>query len=109
MSAVETLRKARALLTPEGAWGQKFMAVDSMGLAVDLDGPAAVCWCSLGALERAARAQYVAKAREWLLEAIGGGVRSLAGWNDRPERTHAEVLAAFDRAIELAEAAGGAQ
>jgi hypothetical protein len=29
-----------------------------------------------------------------------GGV---ANWNDAPERTQAEVLAAFDRAIELAE------
>lgn len=28
--------------------------------------------------------------------------QSIATWNDAPERTHAEVLAAFDKAIELA-------
>jgi hypothetical protein len=28
----------------------------------------------------------------------------IARWNDAPERTQAEVLAAFDKAIELAEA-----
>ena len=35
------------------------------------------------------------------LHAIVGG-RSVASWNDDPRRTHAEVLAAFDRAIESA-------
>lgn len=30
---------------------------------------------------------------------VGG---SIITWNDAPERTHAEVLAAFDRAIEMA-------
>ena len=32
----------------------------------------------------------------------GAGVTHLVEWNDAPERTHAEVLAAFDKAIELA-------
>lgn len=34
---------------------------------------------------------------------------TISVWNDAPERTHEEVLAAFDRAIELAEAEEGAQ
>jgi hypothetical protein len=37
------------------------------------------------------------RARERLRAAIGN--LSIPGWNDAPERTHAEVLAAFDRAI----------
>jgi hypothetical protein len=37
-------------------------------------------------------------------QALGGfGVNSIVAWNDREDRTQAEVLAAFDRAIELAE------
>ena len=28
-------------------------------------------------------------------------MNSIIRWNDSPDRTHAEVLAAFDRAIEL--------
>lgn len=40
-----------------------------------------------------------------LQEAIGLPLTiSLSTWNDVPERTHAEVLAAFDHAIEIAEA-----
>lgn len=31
------------------------------------------------------------------------GVPAVFFWNDTPDRTHPEVLAAFDRAIELAE------
>jgi len=30
------------------------------------------------------------------------GARYIPSWNDAPERTHAEVMDAFDRAIELA-------
>jgi hypothetical protein len=32
-------------------------------------------------------------------------VETLKEWNDAPERTRAEVLAVFDRAVRLAEAA----
>ena len=31
------------------------------------------------------------------------GINGIEHWNDMPGRTHAEVLAAFDRAIEIAE------
>ena len=31
---------------------------------------------------------------------FGGSWFTLTRWNDRPKRTHAEVMAAFDRAIE---------
>lgn len=37
-----------------------------------------------------------------LQEAVG--TKGVAGWNDAPERTHEEVLAAFDKAIEIARA-----
>lgn len=40
----------------------------------------------------------------WLLVGAAVGGVPIGRWNDAPERTHAEVLAAFDRAIELAEA-----
>jgi hypothetical protein len=35
------------------------------------------------------------------------GDPSIQSWNDTPGRTHAEVLAAFDKAIQLAEAQHG--
>ena len=36
---------------------------------------------------------------------LGDVSEAIYDWNDAPERTHAEVLAAFDRAIAAAEAA----
>jgi len=36
---------------------------------------------------------------------LAAGCEDIIAWNDAPERTHAEVLAAFDRAITLAESA----
>jgi hypothetical protein len=36
---------------------------------------------------------------------LAAGVETLKEWNDAPERTRAEVLAVFDRAVRLAEAA----
>lgn len=47
------------------------------------------------------------RARTYLETAIGlsptGMMSRLGAWNDAPERTHAEVMTAFDKAIELAE------
>jgi hypothetical protein len=56
------------------------------------------CVCSLSALHKT-RAPQVAD--ETLRRVIGH--RSIIAWNDAPGRTQAEVLAAFDKAIELAE------
>ena len=39
------------------------------------------------------------EARFYLKAAIGPTCLNLASWNDRPGRTHAEVLEAFDSAI----------
>ena len=39
----------------------------------------------------------------YFLIAINARVCEIPSWNDAPERTHAEVLDAFDRAIALAE------
>jgi hypothetical protein len=45
-------------------------------------------------------------AAEFLVLAIGGGtVNTLDRWNDHPARKHEDVMAALDRAIELADQA----
>ena len=106
MSAAETLRRARELLTPEGAWGQGYDALNGAGEAVSPTAHNAVCRCSYGALRAAGGDVYGDAAREVLLQAIGLEAAkgdSVINWNDDPGRTHAEVLAAFDRAIELAQ------
>lgn len=66
-------------------------------------------YCSIGALvygndsKSSSNLYELAEAR--LMQAIGlteTTTRDLIGWNDAPERTKEEVIAAFDKAIELA-------
>ena len=109
LQTLETLRSARALVAR--GWTQQAMARDAHGVQliggnIHPDGheTATPCaWCAWGAICAAAPegdARETAKdaAREALRDAVGGW-SSVGGWNDKPERTQAEVLAAFDCAI----------
>lgn len=115
MTPAEVLRAARALIATPERWTRSTYMRDSAGLRLDIrcadDRARAVCWCSLGATAQVASdcdygasdCDYGAEVKaDRLLEAAVGG--DVVRWNDRPGRTHAEVLAAFDRAIALAEA-----
>jgi hypothetical protein len=86
------LIKARALIADPAKWGQ--------GSRV-LDRPIATC-CASEAIEEAAdvRARRVAALDAFRSSAgLSDDAASISDWNDAPERTHAEVLAAFDKAI----------
>jgi len=111
----EILRKARGLITPEGAWTKGESARDANGNAVTRPHTDVSCRCVDAALYDAsgvtpgpgsgATAEYA------LYQEAYGFFRSVVGgchvtWNDDPARTHAEVLAAFDRAAEMAEGEG---
>jgi hypothetical protein len=65
--------------------------------------PRAVCFCIVGAIERT-HGDADFQAWEALRDAANGGTGSVAEWNDAPERTHAEVMDAFDAAIRAEEA-----
>ena len=95
MTPAEHLRAARKLITPDGAWTQKAAARDSAGSKVDPASPLAECWCVFGAVRRFGQS---ASAWDALRKVIGPPI----SFNDTPGRTQAEVLAAFDTAIELA-------
>lgn len=108
MTTVEILRAARAKIEKPEAWAKGGFACDARGYAVGARNPLAICFCSIGAIRRvtASFAEELA-ARDVLSEIVEAiGMYGLAEWNDAPERTHAEVLAAFDKAISLAEEAG---
>lgn len=96
MSAVTVLTDARALI--EQGWTQGVLRVRTSG---------PVCYCALGAIDEASSVsvegsgQYNA-AKNILMSVIDGPIPV---WNDDDDRTQAEVLAAFDRAIELAKGA----
>jgi hypothetical protein len=95
-TAVEVLIAARELISVPERWTRGVYSL------ID-ENDEAVCWCGAGAVYAAAdRAGCNPEhARCLLNDAVGTGYII---WNDDPNRTHAEVLAAFDKAIELARA-----
>lgn len=102
MTTVDVLIKARALVAQ--GWAQGAEALDKNGCAVSHTAATAVAWCLDGALTRASRPT----SRNWILsywparaavKAFLAGQNRLAGWNDDPERTQADVLALLDAAI----------
>lgn len=90
MSALTTLnvlRKARELV--EQGWTQ--------GRYKTEDG----CYCGVGALIEVTGSLREALPYTFHLDQVVGGNFEFEKWQDRRGRTQAEVLAAFDRAIEL--------
>lgn len=97
MSAVaEKLRAARARIAK--GWTQRASARTKGGVPVWGGDDRAICWCAVGALQGSPEAIPLVR------KAIGiPDECRISTWNDAPERTQAEVLAAFDKAIELVE------
>lgn len=92
MNTSEVLKQARQVIVDKG-WCQ--------GFAEESDGRV----CMIGALDKIARMEETIyeKARLALLFAIPRvqAADSVSGWNDVKGRTKEEVLAVFDRAIQL--------
>jgi hypothetical protein len=105
--AAEMLAEARALLVR--GWCRQEDALDEDGAPVDPSNPAARRWSVAGALLavweewRGAGKPADLVSRDFAEAglALRAAVGDIVAWNDAPERTHGEVLAAFDRAIEL--------
>ena len=86
-------------------WTQHVYARNAQGEPTEPDAPDAVCWCPDGALRKAmapldlpslAPLHDAATAR--IERAVGCAKGYGIEWNDTSYRTHAEVLAALDRA-----------
>lgn len=106
---VTVLRKARELIARPGGWTQGASARDARGGVVSIAKDTATCFCTLGSLGAAAAVTgflYWSARDAFRLaneEAMEVGI---ALWNDAPERTQADVVAAFDKAIEHASRLG---
>lgn len=94
MTTREILIAARALIAAPEGWTQGEYARDADGCAVDPDNPDAVCFCALGAIERACERGIDG---DEAIQAIQRIVGLVAGFNDT--HTHAAVVAMFDEAI----------
>lgn len=108
------LKEARTIISQKGAWTRGEYARDKDGFAVDVNSPAATCFCALGALNRAAYNQntgvnlFIAKSQ--LARCIDadydegfGVVSTIIHYNDAFSRTQDEVVKAFDCAIDAME------
>lgn len=106
-STVEVLKAARDRISDPERWCQETEAQDAIGRNVEPTNAAAVRWCFAGAVYAegvdATTAPHIGVSQigRILNEAIG--VEGAGPWNDAPDRSHADVLEAFDRAIQLAE------
>lgn len=104
METIEILTAARALLEKPEAWCQGQSAKDAKGKRVRWESDAACSWCVLGAVSRALGHKWTPMDYSAAVTALGAQTRPFSpqGWNDRSERTHADVLALFDKAIAAA-------
>ncbi len=105
MTVVDVLRRARALVAR--GWTQQCFARTANGWPADPRSSLAQEWCMFGALEAAGADQYFDYSSLKIIGDIDwndapGRRQAVADWNDVPGRTQAEVLAAFDAAIEAA-------
>lgn len=90
----QVLRATADLLAPAGRWVQKADAYDKHGNTVPPTSPRAVCFCTFGAM-CAVTGDEMAKgpgavAWDFLVGKVFHG--NVSWWNDRPERTQAEVV-----------------
>lgn len=109
-TVLSVLRDARALIATSERWTKGAYAKTAAGMDCGVHDPGATCFCAHGAVLKAAtwaQLQVGAGARH-ALDAVLPAMRGEAGgaptqyapfFNDAPETTHADVLAAFDRAI----------
>ena len=107
MSVLECLKAVRERLAVPEQWTQGEYARDEMGVSIGSCCYDAQRWCLLGAVFREsegldADSNADSEALDLLQEAVGSKGKGLAEWQDAPERTHAEVLAVIDAAIERA-------
>lgn len=104
MTPLQILTSARAKI--EQGWCQGSLARNADGKRTGERASDAICWCAIGACwanadtSNLAACEVIRQATDKLSDAVGA--RAINIWNDSPTRTKAEVLAAFDRAIELA-------
>ena len=105
--AAEMLSEARALLAR--GWCQFDNALDEDSDPVDPTSASARSWSASGALlavweqwrSAGKPAELVSRGYAEATLALKAIAGDIAPWNDTPERTHEQVLAAFDHAIEL--------
>jgi len=97
--ASEVLAAAANLIEPPGAWTWCTFARDAHREPVAPSDQQATCWCAVGAIRR-----IVPKKGAWLqaVNYLDKVVGTIVKFNDAPDRTQAEVVAALREASNIA-------
>jgi len=99
---IDVLVGARALVAKKGGWIQR--TFQRIGLRKP--GQAKMCYCASGAIRKVATgsASDISPVARRALDLLrtAAGTKKITAWNDAATRTQAEVVSAFDAAIELA-------
>ena len=101
MKTSESLAQALSKIESKG-WCQGHYAEDERGSDTDPGSDKAVKFCSLGAVLSLSPYHTSMIAIRYYLE-LATERSSIASWNDEPERTKEEVVAAYKKAITIAE------
>lgn len=104
-TVADILAAAADLIEPEGAWTQGTSYRDADGDIRDGGGPEVVCRCVAGAVNEVCDWSFDGAVPAFRLLEAHVGVSDIARWNDAPERTQAEVVAALRAASEKARTA----
>ena len=109
MKPSELLVKAKAVIADPKHWTQGWYAKDAEGKSVGPRNPDAVCWCSLGALDKVAHEENAngacLAATEYLVVVSDEcGYSSISDFNDN--LSHEAVMRKWDEAIKLAKEDG---
>lgn len=99
MNTTEVLKAARELISVPERWTQGKMSRMSNGEFALPKSILAVCWCAEGAVEKVSSKGDAVDA----IIALQKGADGMRPFVINDTRTHAEVLAMFDRAIALSE------
>ena len=105
MKPSELLIKAKAVIADPKHWTQGSYAKDAEGRNVGPAKPDAVCWCSIGAIDKVAHEEstYAARfAATRYLAVVSDkyGYSGITDFNDNS--SHKVVMKAWDKAIKLA-------
>lgn len=100
----DRLRSARALIAKPEHWTQDANKRSAAGNVVRTFDIPVASRCSFGALMEVCDIGEEGEVAEHLARSIKRhnecAIYGLSDWNDAPERTHTQVILAFDRAIE---------
>lgn len=98
----EIFEKAKELINAPEKWIRGAYCREAMNDTGDMVGSCLLGFCTLGSLLEASPTEVSIQALSTIFNRTNGLEDypiSVAEWNDAPERTHAEVMSAFDKAI----------